>query len=213
MTPPPSACVTAEADVQIQHPEPREAFQAELKPLLPQLYRFCLALCRDAQEAEDVLQEGLVRAYLARDGFQGRSSRVTWLRTILRHQFIETRRAMSRRRSLWNELLSGCSSVLGSLFTGGPEQPSPEQSSVRAQERSLLHDSLHQLPDVFRAVVFLCDVEELSYQEVAQTLQLPVGTVKSRHSRGRLQLGRIYRSKEARSLEGALALDAEAGHE
>jgi RNA polymerase sigma-70 factor, ECF subfamily len=172
-------------------------FESEVAPLLPQLHRLCLTLCRDPQEAEDLFQDALVNAYLHRDTFEGRGSFFGWLCGIVRNQFIENRRALARRRSLLEAVLQGASSVLGSLFTGGVEQLSPELQACHSQQAALLLRCLHALPEKFRLVVLLCDVEELSYEEVALILGIPVGTVKSRHSRGRAQLGEAFRAMDA----------------
>ena len=172
-------------------------FESEVAPLLPQLHRLCLTLCRDSQEAEDLLQDALVSAYLHRDAFQGRGSFFGWLCGIARNQFIEHRRAVTRRRSLLETVLQGASSVLGSLFTGGVEQPSPELQACHSQQAALLLRCLHALPEKFRLVVLLCDVEELGYEEVASILEVPVGTVKSRHFRGRARLAEAFKALEA----------------
>lgn len=174
--------------------ESRERFEAELAPLLPQLHRFCLTLCRERQEAEDLLQDSLVRAFLHRDSFQGRGALLGWLYGIIRNQFVENRRAVARRRSLLETVLEGASSVLGSLFTGGAEQPDPEEMVGNSEQRALLLRCLHTLPEKFRLVVLLCDVEELSYEEVSSILGVPVGTVKSRHFRGRAQLSAAFKA-------------------
>lgn len=173
------------------------SFESEVAPLLPQLHRLCLTLCRDRQEAEDLLQDALVRAYLHRDAFQGRGSFFGWLCGIARNQFVENRRAIARRRSLLEAVLQGATSVLGSLFTGGVEQPSPELQACHSQQAALLLRCLHELPEKFRLVVLLCDVEDLGYEEVASILELPVGTVKSRHSRGRARLAAAFKTLEA----------------
>ncbi|QRO00230.1 RNA polymerase sigma factor [Archangium violaceum] len=172
----------------------RARFEAEVDSLVPRLHRFCLTLCRDRQEAEDLLQEALIRAYLHRESYRQRGSFFGWLCGIARHQFIETRRASARRRSLLDSVLEGATSVLGSLFAGGVDQPDPETRVCQSQEAELLLRCLHALPEKFRLVVLLCDVEELGYEEVAQVLGLPVGTVKSRHFRGRALLGAAYKS-------------------
>ena len=179
-------------------PEPvgadRLRFQSEVAPLLPQLHRLCLTLCRQPQEAEDLLQDALVRAFLYRETFQARGAFFGWLCGIVRNQFSENRRAQARRRSLMERVLAGASSVLGSVFTGGTEQPSPELQACHSQQASVLLRCLHELPEKFRLVVLLCDVEELGYEEVASILGVPVGTVKSRHFRGRAQLGVALKS-------------------
>ena len=94
---------------------------------------------------------------------------------IIRNQFIEGRRATARRRSLLDNVLEGASSVLGSLFTGGVEQPDPESQACQSEQSALLLRCLHALPEKYRLVVLLCDVEELGYEEVASILGTPVG--------------------------------------
>lgn len=177
--------------------EGRVHFEEEVAQLMPQLHRFCLTLCRERQEAEDLLQDSLVRAFLHRDSFQGRGSLLGWLCGIIRNQFVENRRAVARRRSLLETVLEGASSVLGTLFTGGSEQPDPEAQLGYSEQAALLLRCLHSLPEKFRLVVLLCDVEELGYEEVSSILGVPVGTVKSRHSRGRSQLSAAFKALQA----------------
>jgi RNA polymerase sigma-70 factor (ECF subfamily) len=177
--------------------EGRVHFEEEVAQLMPQLHRLCLTLCRQRQEAEDLLQDSLVRAFLHRDTFQGRGSLLGWLCGIIRNQFVENRRAVARRRSLLETVLEGASSVLGSLFTGGSEQPDPEALLGHSEQAALLLRCLHALPEKFRLVVLLCDVEELGYEEVASILGVPVGTVKSRHFRGRSQLSVAFKALQA----------------
>jgi len=173
----------------------RACFEAEVEPLLPRLHRLCLTLCRNKEEAEDLLQDALVRAYLHRESYQGRGPMFGWLCGIVRNQFVESRRAAARRRSLLDSVLEGASSVLGSLFTGGVEQPDPEAQACQSQQSALLLRCLHTLPEKYRLVILLCDVEELGHDEVADILEVPVGTVKSRHSRGRAQLGAVFQAR------------------
>lgn len=167
---------------------------------MPKLHRFCLTLCRDRLEAEDLLQDSLVRAFLRRDSYQGRGTFLGWLCGIIRNQFIENRRAATRRRSLLDAVLEGATSVLGALFTGGTEQPDPEVQACGSQQAAQMLRCLHALPEKFRMVVLLCDVEEFGHEEVAAILEIPVGTVKSRHARGRAQLGTAFKALQAEPL-------------
>lgn len=178
-------------------PGDRARFEAVVEPLLPRFHRFCLALCHGRQEAEDLLQDSLVRAYL-HWGDRTTGSLLGWLCGIARNQFLEQQRALARRRSLLDSVLEGASSVLGSLFSGGVEQPDPEARLCGSEEAELVLSCLRALPEKFRLVVLLCDVEDLAYDEVSRVLGLPVGTVKSRHSRGRARLGVLFTSASGR---------------
>ncbi|MCP3100938.1 RNA polymerase sigma factor [Myxococcus sp. K15C18031901] len=175
----------------------RARFEAAVEPLLPRLHRFCLALCHSRQEAEDLLQDALVRAYLRRGDVHSGPS-LAWLCGIARNQFLEHRRSVARRRSLLDSVLEGTTTALGSLFAGGVEQPDPEARLGASEEVERLWWCLRQLPEKFRLVVLLCDVEELGHEEAARVLGLPVGTVKSRHSRGRARLGALFAATPGR---------------
>jgi RNA polymerase sigma-70 factor (ECF subfamily) len=98
---------------------------------------------------------------------------------------------------LLDTVLEGATSVLGSLFTGGTEQPDPEAQACESEQAGQLLQCLHALPEKFRLVVLLCDVEELGHEEVASILEIPVGTVKSRHFRGRAQLSTAFKALQA----------------
>lgn len=171
----------------------RAAFDKAVAPLTPRLYRFCLAMCRDRAEADDVLQESLVRAWLHADSFEGRSEVFSWLCGIARNQFIEARRTRARRDGILNLVLNGCTTMLGAIFSGGTELRSPEQSCTDSEASSQLLTALKTLPEDFRMVVLMCDIEEMGYEEVAEALGVPIGTVKSRHARGRVRLNAAYR--------------------
>jgi RNA polymerase sigma-70 factor (ECF subfamily) len=168
-----------------------QQFEAAIAPLLPRLYRFCLALCRNATEAEDLLQDGLVKAFVNADSFDSRGEFFAWLCSILRREFLEARRTQARRKTLLDSVLDGCTNMLGSVFTGGSTVDPEEFAEQNQQSGRLLH-ALHKVPEQFRLVVLLCDVEELGYQEVSTILGVPVGTVKSRHARGRTKLNEAY---------------------
>ncbi len=146
-------------------------------PHIPALRRFAWALCRNGHDADDLVQDCLVRAL---DRWQMRrtdASLRAWLFAILHNGFVSVRRQSGRRPVVPLE---------SSLTEPGVEG---------AQEHTLaLRDisvALESLPDEQRAVLLLVGVEDLSYQEAALVLDVPIGTVMSRLSRGRERLRRV----------------------
>jgi RNA polymerase sigma-70 factor, ECF subfamily len=170
----------------------RSVFEAQVRPYLPQIYRVCLALCHDAVEAEDLLQNSLVKAYTGAESFQGRSDLFAWICGIVRNEHMEAVRTRLRRWSLLDTVMDGCAAVLGTLFTGGTEEPSPEERAIHSQRWETLLTCMRSLPEDYRMVVLLCDVEEFGYERVAEVLEIPIGTVKSRHARGRARLKEAF---------------------
>lgn len=173
----------------------RAGFEAAVRPLLPQLYRVCLALCRDEDEADDLLQNSLVKAYTRASSFEGRSDLFGWICGIARNEHLEARRTTKRRWSILDAVLEGCASVLGTLFTGGAAEPNPEDRAISSQQWEKLLACLRSLPVDYRMVILLCDVEELGYERAAEILEVPIGTVKSRHARGRARLKEAFLSR------------------
>ncbi len=181
--------------------ESRAEFEAAVRPSLPRLYRFCVSLCGDRDMADDLFQNALVKAYLNAASFEGRSELGVWLCGIARHEYLESRRTETRRQGLLARVVDACSEALG-LLPGG-EASSPEAVAILNQDTDLLLSCLKQLPEEFRTVVVLCDIEELGYDRVAELLGIPKGTVKSRHARGRARLRDVYEKVAAQSAVAA----------
>ena len=149
------------------------AVRRGLEPLIPALRRFARALARDAEIADDLVQDTLVRALRAEHLFHGGDLR-TWLFTILINLDRNRRRGLARRPVL---------AVIEELEPPGP--PGSDGSS---------HDiarGLALLPAEQREVLLLAAVEELRYEEIARVLAIPIGTVMSRLSRARDKLKRM----------------------
>ena len=177
--------------------EPAEWTHADftriVAPHLPQLYRLSLILSRDAAEAEDLLQNSLVKAYVHRGSYAGRGNLSAWLYGIVRNERLEVVRSNQRRRSLLEAALERFADLFDDLSPAeGVTPTNPEVQAMAHQESELLLACLRQLPEPYRTVVHLCDVEERSYDEVAELLDAPVGTIKSRHARGRVKLRKIF---------------------
>jgi RNA polymerase sigma-70 factor, ECF subfamily len=151
-----------------------ERFEAEALPHLRSLYGTAFRMTRNAQDAEDLVQETFLRAFRAFDRFVPGTNIRAWLFTIL-HRVRTDAFRRSRRSPRTVELVDD-----------GPAVPPPQDALAQGGED--LGRALESLPDVFRDAVVLRDVEEFSYQEIAGVLDVPIGTVMSRIHRGRALL-------------------------
>lgn len=162
---------------QAQH----DAFDRWVVPEIPVLYRVALSLTGQMADAEDLVQETLVRAFRAADRFDGAHPRA-WLLTILR------RAHLNRVRVRQPVLLRDGESVERNLENTGPSAASAEELVISEEFESVVADALRALPDKHRTVVTLVDIEGLSYQEAADVLGIPRGTVMSRLHRARSRM-------------------------
>jgi len=177
-------------------------FQAAVRPVLPRLYRFCLALSGDPDQADDLFQNTLIKAYLNASSFEGRADLVVWLCGIARNEFLEGRRTEARRRGIFERFVDACASAFG-VAPGESDDVTPEARVIMHEDRDMLLACLQKLPVEFRTVVVLCDIEELGYDRAAEILGIPKGTVKSRHARGRARLRAAYESMAAGTMAAA----------
>jgi RNA polymerase sigma-70 factor (ECF subfamily) len=157
------------------------AFQDHVVPEIDVLYRVALSITRSHADAEDLVQDTLLRAYRAIDRFDGRHPRA-WLLTILRNAHINRAR---RRRP---DLLHDPEEVGRRAAIDEDTSSRPEEAAMAGVLDEHLGAALDALPFKFRQAVDLIDVTDLSYQEAAAVLGVPVGTVMSRLSRGRKRL-------------------------
>lgn len=162
------------------------------------LYRVAVAILRDADEAEDVMQDAYVRAYQHLDQFAGRSSFSTWLTRIAVNEALARLRRRNRLRPLETETEDGEIPV-----TFVSDSLNPEQNASKAELGRMLESALLGLPDQFRAVVLMRDVEELSTRETAEALSISEENVKMR-----LHRGRALMRKQLYERAGSAAKDA-----
>ena len=168
-------------------------FAAEVERLLPDLLGTALRLTRDRTDAEDLVADAVAKAWVARDSMQDLSAFAGWLFRILTNSFLSGRRAAAVRGAVepFDEETLGAKNF--SLFEQ-LHQPfllwwgNPERAFLDRLLREDLERAIDALPDPFRLVVVLVDVQGCSYQEVADALGVPVGTVRSRLARGRAAL-------------------------
>lgn len=161
-------------------------FEALVRPHMSRVYRYCVGLTGDRDLAADVFQDALVSAWRRFDSYEGRADLGAWLCGIARNQFIDARRTEVRRRGIFERVVEAWQQLVGAdEDEAGGE---PLRLAIEHQEVDTLLACLQELPEEFRSAVLLCDVESLSYEEASAALGVPVGTVKSRHARGRVKL-------------------------
>jgi RNA polymerase sigma-70 factor, ECF subfamily len=158
------------------------AFADEALSYIDALYGTALRLTRRPQDAEDLVQETYLKAFRASAQFQRGTNLKAWLFTILHNSF----RNM-RRHDVRNPVDVNSETVELAADQRGDEQ-TPEQVLSRATLDGDLQEALDGLPEAFRQAVWLRDVEEFSYAEIARIVDVPIGTVMSRISRGRRML-------------------------
>jgi len=172
--------------------EGREFAQAALSHV-DSLYGTALRLTRRAADAEDLVQDTYLKAFRSAHQFAPGTNLKAWLFTILHNTFRNDRRHDGRSP------VDVDSDVVERAAGDAPGQQSPEQILVRATLDADLQAALDELPEAFRQAVWLRDVEELTYAEMAGVLNVPIGTVMSRISRGRRALFAGVQARRARS--------------
>jgi RNA polymerase sigma-70 factor (ECF subfamily) len=142
-------------------------------------------------EAEDVVQETFLRAYHALGRFRGESSLKTWLYAIALNRARARRGALARLKTLFFSPRvepGGPDPVAAALDEVADPGKSPEEIASLREERTRLRAAMSRLPEEFREAVLFRDVDGLSYQEIADVMEIPIGTVRSRIARGRALL-------------------------
>ena len=152
-------------------------FEELALPLFEQLYNFAHWLAQDASEAEDLVQETYAKALRAFSGFQLGTNFRAWMFRILRNTFLTSRTGLKSTSVSDDEVETIASTA-----------PNPETVLLERADREMVRQALTELPVPFREILLLCEVEEMSYEEIAQVLAIPVGTVMSRLYRARKAL-------------------------
>src|SRR5581483_486963 len=161
------------------------AFEAEALASLDSLYRTALRLTRDPADADDLVQDTYLKAFRAVDRFAPGTNLRAWLFTILHNT--ARNRARDRARDAVNvdsDLVERSADTHG-VAAGTGAFETPETLLLRDALAPELQEAIDELPAAFRQAVWLRDVEEFSYAEIAGMLEIPIGTVMSRISRGR----------------------------
>lgn len=172
----------------------RKEFEEIALPHLDAMYGTALRLTRNPRDAEDLVQDALVRAYRFWDGFQRDSNCKAWLLKIVTNTFINSYQKAKRGREILNAAVTEQEATDGVLVQERAlSQRSPEGILIDRTFSEDVAEALAALPDDFRIAVTLCDVQGLSYKEIADVMDCPVGTVMSRLYRGRRLLKKALR--------------------
>jgi RNA polymerase sigma-70 factor (ECF subfamily) len=169
------------------------AFEELAMPLFDQLYNFARWLAQDTAEAEDLVQETYAKALRGFSSFQPGTNFRAWMYRILRNSFLSSRTGLKTMVTIDGEADENL------LPT---ENTTPESILIEHANREMVQQALADLPVPFREILLLCEVEEMSYQEIAETLVIPVGTVMSRLYRARRALRDLLRKKSEGGTHG-----------
>jgi len=154
-----------------------EVFEQLAMPLFDRLYNFAHWLTRNREEAEDLVQETYAKALKGFSSFETGTNFKAWIFRILRNTFLNSRTGLK------------AATVPLELQDDDPalpvEKETPETILIDRASEKIMQEAIEELAVSYREVLLLCDVEEMSYQEIAATLGIPIGTVMSRLSRGR----------------------------
>jgi RNA polymerase sigma-70 factor (ECF subfamily) len=170
----------------------RVHFEEEALEHADQLYRIALRLSGSQQTAEELVQETYLRAFRGWRGYRPGSNLAAWLATILRNVFLDEARKQSRRPA--QESFEDTSEyyLYNHLSEAGAE---PQEAVLNRLSGGAIAESLGDIPPTFREVVVLVDIGDFSYQDAADILGVPIGTVMSRLHRGRRALKQALASR------------------
>jgi RNA polymerase sigma-70 factor (ECF subfamily) len=161
----------------------RRRFEALVLPHLDAAYRFARWLCRSPSDADDVVQEAILRAYRGFDALRGPDVKA-WLLTIVRNCHFTALKQQQRRAFVPLPEEHDAQDGHAMIATA----PDPESTAIRRDEGRALERLMSTLPEEHREVLLLREIEEMDYREIAAVVSIPIGTVMSRLARARAAL-------------------------
>src|SRR5215467_3953168 len=169
---------------------PSPAFEELAMPLFGSLYNFARWLARNETDAEDLVQETYLKALRSFASFQPGTNFRAWMFQILRNTFLSSRSKLERRMTVAMDPEEDGQEL-------AVEKETPETILVKRLDSQLVQSAIEGLPVHHREILLLCEVEEMSYQEIAEVLSIPIGTVMSRLARARKAIRRSLSSTGA----------------
>jgi len=166
-----------------------EFFEAVAMPLFDQLYNFAHWLTGNRNDAEDLVQETYAKALRGFGSFAEGTNLRAWMYRILRNSFLTS------RSGLRAQSMSPLDDDEAGLITLAVHSLTPEFLLLQQEGKQTMVDALACLPVNYREVILLCEIEEMSYKEIAQVLSVPIGTVMSRLARARKMLRELLTAR------------------
>jgi RNA polymerase sigma-70 factor, ECF subfamily len=163
-------------------------FEELAMPLFDQLFNFAHWMAQNREEAEDLVQETYAKALRGFSSFQPGTNFRAWMYRILRNTFLTSRTGLQATRTVPFDDEDGAEIAVADSGT-------PEAILIERSNQQLVQDAIAELPVKAREILLLCEVEEMSYQDIAEALSIPIGTVMSRLSRSRKALRDILAQK------------------
>jgi RNA polymerase sigma-70 factor (ECF subfamily) len=182
-----TGAVSRSATAPPEDPALKERFERDAMPLLPSLYSAALRLTRNPADAEDLVQEAFLRAYRGFSGFEEGTNLKAWMYRILTNTFINSYRKKQREPVTVHDDDIADWYLYDKLGVAGAEASAESEVLDKIPDEEVQR-ALEALPEGFRMAVLLADVEGFSYKEIAEILEIPIGTVMSRLHRGRKAL-------------------------
>jgi len=169
------------------------SFEDLAMPLFARLYNFAHWLTEDRVAAEDLVQETYMKALRGFSSFQQGTNFRAWMYRILRNTFLTTQAGLKS--------FSSVSLDSDDAPAEPPAAETPESILLARADLETIQSAIEQLPAKFREIILLCDLEEMSYQEIGETLGIPIGTVMSRVSRARRAMRELLTARPGRAAQ------------
>ncbi len=171
-----------------------DAFELLVRQHQDRVFDFCVRMVSDREEASDLVQEIFVSVHQHLEKFRMDAKLSTWIFRIARNHCINRLKYLKRRGRGRSDELGDVTEGRLQEAVGGPQKP--DEALDVAREKALVHQAIAQLDEDQRSLVVLRDIEGLSYEEIVEITELPVGTVKSRLHRAREKLAGIISAGE-----------------
>jgi RNA polymerase sigma-70 factor (ECF subfamily) len=166
-----------------------EGFGDLALPFLPGLYNVAAWLARNPVDAEDLVQETMLKALRGFASFEAGTNFKAWIFRILRNTYLTSRTGLAAKRTVALEDELGENESGGAVYPEAAiDRETPEMNLIRLSDRAAVQSAMETLPPPLLEVILLCDVEEMKYKEIASVLEIPIGTVMSRVARARAAL-------------------------